>query len=205
VKKSYTPLEFYREAAAGKDLKAYVTLADHPVHAYSQRYQLRYCRNFSDAADMDYLNLGIAKLKAYALKALENNEAVWFGADSGQQMDRKLGIMAEGIFDTASLYGYEKKMSKAEQLQYRDLSPVHAMALVGADREDGRPLKWLVENSWGNAVGDKGYWTMYDDWFERYVLVIIINRKHLSAADRKLLDLEPVVLPSWDPLAAWMK
>ena len=79
------------------------------------------------------------------------------------------------------------------------------MAMIGADRENGRALKWLVENSWGNAVGDKGYWTMYDDWFERYVLVIIINRKHLSTADRKLLELEPVVLPSWDPLAAWMK
>jgi bleomycin hydrolase len=205
VKKDYTPLEFYREATAGADLKAYVTLADHPVHAYDQRYQLRYCRNFSDAADMDYLNLGIAKLKAYALKALENGEAVWFGADSGRQMDRKLGIMAEGIFDYASLYGFEKKMSKAEQLQYKDLSPVHAMALVGADREDGRPLKWLVENSWGNDVGDKGYWTMYDDWFDRYVLVIIVNKKILGEADRKLLDLEPVVLPSWDPLATLMK
>ena len=205
VKKAYAPLEFYREVAAGTDLKEYVTLADHPVHPYDKRYQLRYCRNFSDRADMDYLNLGIDKLKAYALKALESNEAVWFGADSGWQMDRKLGIMAEGVFDYASLYGYEKKMTKAEKLQYKDLSPVHAMAIVGADRENGRALKWLVENSWGNTVGDKGYWTLYDSWFDNYVLVIIINRKHLSAADRKLLDLEPVVLPSWDPLAAWMK
>ena len=205
VKKNYTPLEFYRELAAGTDLKEYVTLADHPVHPYDRHYRLRYCRNLSDAADMDYLNLSIDKLKAYALKALENNEAVWFGADSGWQMDRKLGIMAEGIFDFASLYNYEKKLTKAERLQYRDLTPAHAMAMIGADRENGRALKWLVENSWGNAVGDKGYWTMYDDWFERYVLVIIINRKHLSAADRKLLELEPVVLPSWDPLAAWMK
>jgi bleomycin hydrolase len=94
----------------------------------------------SDAADMDYLNLGIDKLKAYALKALENNEAVWFGADSSRQMDRKLGIMAEDVFDYDSLYGYGKKLSKAEQLQYKDLSPVHAMALVGADRENGRPM-----------------------------------------------------------------
>jgi len=205
VKKTYTPLEFYRELSAGTDLEEYVTLADHPVHPYGKRYQLRYCRNLSDAADMDYLNLGMDKLKAYALKALENNEAVWFGADSGWQMDRKLGIMAEGIFDYASLYGYDKKLSKAEMLQYKDLTPAHAMAIIGADRENGRVLKWLVENSWGNTVGAKGYWTMYDDWFERYVLVIIINKKHLSAADRKLLDLEPVVLPSWDPLAAWMR
>jgi bleomycin hydrolase len=204
-KKTYTPLEFYREATAGTDLKEYVTLTDHPVHAYDRHYQLRYCRNLSDAADMDYLNLGIAKLKAYALKALENNEAVWFGADSRWQMDRKLGIMAEGIFDYAALYGYEKKMSKAEKLQYKDLSPVHAMAIVGADKENGRPLKWLVENSWGSDSGDRGYWTMYDSWFDNYVLVIIVNKKYLSEADRKLLDLEPVILPSWDPLAALMK
>jgi bleomycin hydrolase len=205
VKKTYTPLEFYREVAAGTDLKEYVTLADHAVHPYDQRYQLRYCRNFSNAADMDYLNLGIDKLKAYALKALENNEAVWFAADSGWQMDRKLGIMAEGIFDYASLYGYEKKLSKAEKLQYKDLSPVHAMAIVGADRENGRALKWQVENSWGGDSGDKGYWTMYGSWFDNYVLVIIVNKKLLSEADRKLLGQEPVILPSWDPLAACMK
>jgi bleomycin hydrolase len=205
VKKDYTPLEFYREVAAGANLRDYVTLADHPVHPYGKRYRLMYCRNFGDAADMDYLNLGIDKLKAYALKALEGGEAVWFGADSGRQMDRKLGIMAEGIFDYASLYGYEKRLSKAEQLQYKALSPVHAMALVGVDRENGRPLMWKVENSWGGDVGDKGYWTMYDSWFDRYLLVIIVNRRLLAAADRALLDSEPVVLPSWDPLAACMK
>jgi bleomycin hydrolase len=205
VKKDYTPLEFYREAAAGIALKEYVTLADHPVHAYGKRYQLRNCRNLSDAADMDYLNLGIAKLKAYALKALEANEAVWFAADSGWQMDRKLGIMAEGVFDYASLYGYEKKMTKAEKLQTKELSPVHAMAFVGAFTEDGRPLKWQVENSWGGDIGDHGYWTMYDSWFDNYVLVIIINKKYLDGDDRKLLDTEPVVLPAWDPLAALLK
>ena len=203
-KKNLTPLEFYRDVAAG-DLKDYVTLADHPVHAYGKRYQLRYCRNFSDAADMDYLNLGAEKLKAYALKTLENNEAVWFAADSGWQMDRKLGIMAADLFDYAALYGYEKKMTKAEKLQYKDLSPVHAMAIVGADRENDRPLQWLVENSWGGDVGDRGYWTMVDDWFDAYVLVVIVNKKYLSEADRKLLDLEPLVLPAWDPLAALMR
>jgi len=46
---------------------------------------------------------------------------------------------------------------------------------------------------------------MYDNWFDNYVLVIIVNRKLLNEADRKLLDLEPIVLPSWDPLAALMK
>ncbi len=205
MKKAYTPLAFYREVATGIDLKEYVTLADHPVHPYEKRYQLRYCRNFSDRADMDYLNLGIDKLKTYALKVLENNEPVWFAGDSGWQMDRRLGIMAEGIFDYASLYGYDKKMTKAQRLQCKDLTPSHAMAIIGADREDGRARKWLVENSWGSDSGDKGYWTMYDSWFDRYVLVIIINKNYLDAADRKLLDLEPVVLPSWDPLAALMK
>lgn len=203
-KKTFTPLAFYRELAPG-DLRDYVTLTDHPVHPYGRRYQLRNCRNFSDAADMDYINLGIAQLKDYALKALENDEAVWFAADSGWQMDRKLGIMAEGLFDYAALYGYEKKLTKAEKLQTRDISPVHAMAFVGAESENGRPLKWRVENSWGGEVGDKGYWTMHDDWFENYVLVIIVHKKHLGEADRRLLDLEPVILPSWDPLAACLK
>lgn len=47
---------------------------------------------------------------------------------------------------------------KAGRLDYSESLMTHAMVLTGVDlAENGEPLKWKVENSWGEKVGDKGY------------------------------------------------
>jgi bleomycin hydrolase len=196
----YTPISFYNQAV-GFDLKKYVTLFDHSVHPYNRHYQVNFRRNFADLSDMDFLNIEISQLKEFALKSLLNNEPVWFAADVGWQMERENGIMAEGIYDYESLLDLTFHMSKAERIAYRASSANHAMALVGADTSGGKVNKWWVENSWGSETGDKGYWSMYDSWFDRYVFTIIIHEKYLPAEVLDLLKTKPTILPSWDPLA----
>ncbi|MCK4301154.1 MAG: hypothetical protein KAW91_00185, partial [candidate division Zixibacteria bacterium] len=91
-------------------------------------------------------------------------------------------------------------LTKAERITYRDISPNHAMAFMGMDTAAaGQPVKWLVENSWGEKKGDDGFWYMYDDWFDEYVLVTIINRKLIEPEDLEKLKQKPVRLPAWDP------
>ena len=45
------------------------------------------------------------------------------------------------------------------------------MTLMAVDLDkNGKPTKWMVENSWGPAAGYQGYLIMTDDWFnEIYV------------------------------------
>ena len=46
----------------------------------------------------------------------------------------------------------------------------HAMVIsaVHVDSE-GKPIRYKVENSWGEDVGDKGYFVMTDAWFNECV------------------------------------
>ena len=37
------------------------------------------------------------------------------------------------------------------------------MVLRGVDIVEGKPRKWLVENSWGKDKGKQGTWTLYAD------------------------------------------
>jgi bleomycin hydrolase len=199
VEKKYTPVQFYQEAV-GFDLNQYITILDYPVYPYFQHFQIDYCRNMPDKADMDFINLDIQQIKEYVLKSLLDKEPVWFAADAGWQMERDNGIMEDGIYDYQSLYGFQEKMTKAERVQYHVSIPNHAMVFVAADTSDGQATKWKVENSWGTDLGDKGYWTMYNNWFDKYVFTVIINKKYLPEKVLAILQTRPKTLPAWDPL-----
>ena len=103
------------------------------------------------------------------------------------------------IYDYKSTFGIDFSISKADRIMYEDSYPNHAMVLLGMDTaSDGHPKKWLVENSWGTKRGDKGYWYMYDKWFDEYVYVAVIDERLLTAEDREKFKQKPEILPVWD-------
>jgi len=79
----------------------------------------------------------------------------------------------------------------------------HAMVFTGVDLDDqDRPIKWRVENSWGDKPGNKGFMVMTDRWFDEYNYEVAVEKKYLSAELLKVLEMEPVPLPPWDPMGA---
>jgi bleomycin hydrolase len=199
VEKKYTPQSFYSEAV-GVDLAEYVTLLDHPVYEHDKYYELHFCRNMTGMPDMDFVNLEPARLKEFALASVLDTLPVWFAADIGKENDSEHGILAVGIFDYGSLYNIEADLSKRERVQLRASTPNHAMAFVGVDTTGAGPAKWLVENSWGAKSGNKGMWSMYDDWFDNYVFSVIIHKRYLTKDVLALLETKPTVIPAWDPM-----
>lgn len=163
---------------------------------------MQFDRDLFDRPNMTFINLEMEALKDFALKQVLDGEPVWFGCDVGIEHFRQKGILKPGILDYEALFGIDFSLSKKERILYRDSTPNHAMAIMGVDLEDGRPVKWLVENSWGKERGDKGYLYMYDSWFEEYLYAAIIHRKYLPEDLLQILDQEPVVLPPWDPMFA---
>ncbi len=196
---TYTPLSFYTEAVED-GLDGYVTLLSYPVHGYYEYYRIRYCRNMPDAPDMDFINMDIGMLKEFALKAVLGGEPVWFAADVGKDHDVENGIFEIGIHDYRTLIGVEDRITKADRLLYCESTPNHAMVFIGADTLGGRASKWLVENSWGTDRGKKGFWTMYDDWFDEHVFGVIVHKRYLPGDVLAIMDTEPKVLPAWDPM-----
>ena len=199
IEKTFTPVSFYKEAV-GVDLGDYVTLMDDPAWGYDAFYRINYCRNLHDAEDMGFINVGADDLREYAARALLDGEPVWFAADIGKENDGDDGILRVGMYDLDALFGLDCNLSKEQMVRYREATPNHAMVFVGIDRPDGTPVKWLVENSWGADAGAKGYWSMYDDWFGRYVFTVIVPKRFVPKKVLALLDTEPVRIPAWDPM-----
>lgn len=200
----YTPMSFY-EKFTDIDLDQYVDIYNDPSREYGKYYTIRMTKEMYDQDDIRYANEPIDILKKAAMESILNDDPVLFGCDVGKDQSRDLGIMADGLYDYESVYGVDLSMTKAERSLYRESTVNHAMVFVGIDTVDGKPVKWQVENSWGDKKGNKGYWTMYDDWFDKHVYDIVIKKKYVPAEVLAVYKQEPIVLPPWDPMWNFVK
>ncbi len=200
----YTPKQFYEEFV-GVDLNEYVNIFNDPTKDFGRHYRVRLSRNMYDKDDINFANTTIDVLKETAMKSVLADEPVWFACDVGKDQSREHGIMAVDIFDYDAIYETDMTMSKAERSLFRESSPNHAMVFVGVDVKDDKPVKWLVENSWGSSKGSGGYWTLYDTWFDEHVYNVIAKREFVPDDILSIYDQDPIILPPWDPMFEMVK
>lgn len=195
----HTPLSFY-EQYVGQQLSEFVCLYNDPHNRINHHYCFDRARNMAGGSCMNFVNIDAAEMKAIAKVSILANEPLWFAVNMKLDQSTELGLMKDRLFDYESLFGIDLRISKANRTRFHSGASGHAMALVGLDLDAcGAPRKWLVENSWGDDKGNKGLWTLHDDWFDEHVYTIIVHRRFVPG---KLLDLfndEPDVLPAWYP------
>ncbi len=203
-----TPLEFYKNFS-GIDLGDMVSIINCPTpdKEFMKTYTVKYLGNVIGGRGIIYLNVDMKDFKALAINSILKDQPVWFTSDVGKMMEREKGILDTKIYDFESLYSTKFIFNKAQRLDYGNSLMTHAMVFTGVDINNDNPSKWKVENSWGDQIGDKGYFTMSDSWFDEYVYEIAVNQKFLSSEMKKALKQKPVVLEPWDPMGsvAWAR
>lgn len=198
-----TPQEFFKKYV-GWNLDDYVSIINAPTadKPFNHMYTVEMLGNVLGGRQVRHLNLDMQTFRKVAIEQLKHGESVWFGSDVGQESDRKKGIMDTNLYHQDELFDVDFSMSKAERLDYGESMMTHAMVLTGVDLVDGQPTKWKVENSWGDKVGEKGFFVMSDDWMEEFCYQIVVNKKYLPKDIQEILKEEPTVLAPWDPMGA---
>ncbi|MBQ9592657.1 MAG: C1 family peptidase [Lachnospiraceae bacterium] len=200
-----TPQEFF-EQYVGWDLDDYVTVINAPTadKPFGKTYTVQYLGNVAGGRyPVKYLNLHMDELRDITIRMLKDNHPVWFGSDVGQFSDRKGGYLTMDALQPGLLFDTVFGMTKADRLNYGDSMMTHAMVITGVDLdEEGRPIRWKVENSWGDEVGHKGYFIMDDAWFGEFSYQILLHRRYLTKEQAEAFDQEPVVLKPWDPMGS---
>ncbi|HEM3663551.1 TPA: aminopeptidase C [Streptococcus suis] len=199
-----TPQAFY-EKYVGLKLSDYVSIINAPTtdKPYNKSYTVELLGNVVGAPAVRYLNVEMNRFKELAIAQLKAGESVWFGSDVGQSSNRQTGIMATNTYDFSSGLGIHFYQDKAGRLDYSESLMTHAMVLTGVDLDDNeQPLKWKVENSWGDKVGDKGYFVASDSWMDEYTYQIVVRKEFLTPEELAAYQAQPQVLAPWDPMGA---
>ena len=196
-----TPQQFADEFV-DIDWEEYVCIVNDPRNEYYQTYTVDYLQNVAGGPPVVYLNVPSDEMKSITQEILEDGLPVWMGCDVGKQMDRKRGLWDANLFETNELYGVDYGMSKADRLRYGQTMMTHAMLFTGVDVYEGKPRRWRVENSWGDDSGQKGFYTMNDNWYDEHMFEIASPKKYLTERMIKGLETVPIVLEAWDPMGS---
>ena len=199
----YTPLSFYKKYGDENLLHNYVMLMNDPTREYYKCYEIDYDRHRYDGKNWTYVNLPIDEIKQMAIASLKDSTMMYFSCDVAKCLDSKRGLLDIDNYDYASLLGVSFGMDKKQRILTFDSGSSHAMTLMAVDLDkDGRPTKWMVENSWGADAGFNGHLIMTDRWFEEYMFRLVVETKYVTPKVLKVLKQEPIRLPAWDPMFA---
>ena len=196
---SMTPIEF----ADTTHVKKFISLVNDPRNTYNRLLTVDHLGNVWDGRPVIYINVDISILKSACVSMLKKDLPVFFGSDSHHQFDRKTGIMDTDLIDYELGFNVKLGMSKAERLMTGESAMTHAMVLTAVHLdEDGKAVRWRVENSWSEAAGTDGYFVMLDKWMDEFCYQAIVDPSVVSKEVRDVLKQSPKVLPLWDPMGA---
>ena len=198
--KDLTPLSF-AEKYFGSYLDDIVSIINAPTKdkPFKKTYTVECLGNVVGGREVKHLNLEMKDFKKAVIAQLKDGKVVWFGSDVGKYGERLKGVWDDKSYKAELMTGLDLTLSKEEALDYWFSSMNHAMVITGVHLEKGKPVRWKIENSWGDKAGMKGYYMCSDTWFDDYVYQAAVEKKYLGA-NAKYADKKPVMLNAWDPM-----
>ena len=190
----------------GVEIDQYISLINSPTEdkPFNQTYTIKYLGNIIEGKIVKHLNLPIEELKKAAVKQLKDGYPVWFGCDVGRSsvVEDERAMLDTKAVDYESLFNVDLKLSKEDALDYGYSMMTHAMTFTGVQMDGNEPLRFKVENSWGEKFGYKGHFVMTSDWFDQYVYQVVVNKKYLPEKLRKAYEKKAIELKPWDPMGS---
>ncbi|RIA82425.1 peptidase C1B, bleomycin hydrolase [Glomus cerebriforme] len=199
--KGLTPKKFYQNFI-GYNATETLSLVNDPRNPYLRLYTVQYLGNIQGGFPIRYVNIPIDVMKQLSINTLRSGKPVWFGSDVGKGANSNLGILDNNIINYELGFNVKFELTKAQRLQYGQSLMTHAMVLTGVHLENDKPIRWRVENSWGDSRGDKGYFVMSDDWFSDWVYQIVLENNDTPEELVDVLNQKPIELPAWDPMGS---
>jgi bleomycin hydrolase len=205
-----TPLRFSADlsdpstirALSGTDVHSLFSLVNDPRNKYMSLLSVDRLGNVFGGRPITYVNVDMATIKSATIAMLRAGLPVFFGSDVGKFSNSASGIMDTDLYDYELGFNIRLGMTKAKRLMTGESAMTHAMVLTAVQIEEGKSVRWRVQNSWGENAGEKGWFVMSDKWMDEFVYQVVVDPNYVSKEVRDVLKMKPLMLPLWDPMGA---
>lgn len=195
-----TPIEFKNKFLT-IELNDFVSLSSYKMYnkEFYKVYRKKYMGNVYKNSYVEFLNLPIEEIKELTIKQLKDNMPVYIGINIMKFRDVKSGVLDTRLYNYKKAFGFDL-LTKEEALNTLDIYSHHLMAICGVNiLQDGKPQRWKIEDSYGDKKKFNGYYIMNDNYFDEFILQVIINKKYLTKKQLKALDQEYINFELTDP------
>ena len=172
-----TPLQF-RDKFLRINLNDFISLGNIPMYnkEYYKLYREKYLGNVYQDNMPVYIRINLRKFR-----------------------DKKSGVLDTRLYNYKNTFGYDF-LTKEEALNTHDIYPHHCMSICGVNLlENNKPQRWKLEDSYGAEEKVNGYYIMNDNYFDEFVLQVIINKKYLTEKQLELLEQDVIEFDIKDP------
>lgn len=190
-------------ACGGTDVHTLFSLVHDPRNEYHRLLTVDRLGNVWGGRPITYVNVDKKTMKDACIAMLKKGWPIFFGSDVGKYSDSAKGVMDTDLVDYELGFNVKLGLSKAERLLTGESQMTHAMVLTAVHlNEKGDPVRWRVQNSWGDAAGEAGYFVMSDKWMDEFCYQAVVDPSVVEQKTRDVLQQEPKVLNLWDPMGA---
>jgi bleomycin hydrolase len=205
-----TPLAFAKELSTPKSIRItnstvhdMFSLVNDPRNEYNSLLTVDRLGNITGGRGITYVNVTMDVMKATCIKMLQTGLPIFFGSDVGKYSNSTSGIMDTSLIDYELGFNVTLGMTKAQRLMTGESAMTHAMVLTAVHLdEQGKSVRWRVQNSWGEGAGTDGWFVMSDKWMDEFVYQAVVEPRFVDKSIKDILKTKPKVLPLWDPMGA---
>ncbi len=118
------------------------------------------------------ISTDLDSIEQTARELLDKGQNVYLGYDHNSDfVDVKTGTMSISAFNLPPGGG---PLSRLQRAYFKVPPGGHAVQIVGydVDPKTNKVARWKIKNSWGDKMGDAGYFHMYRDFFRAFVVTI---------------------------------
>ncbi|MCI8832639.1 MAG: hypothetical protein HFJ19_00280 [Clostridia bacterium] len=191
--KNTTPNQFV-EQFLSIDIENFVFISNVPKknRKYGEKLKNLSSININKMKYVEFLHISAQELKELSIKQLKDNIPVMVGIYIRKFADKISGVLDTRLYDYESLVKY-KNLNKEDGMLLGDIELHHWMTITGVQIEEGSPKRWKVEDSYGDKEKVNGYYIMNDNYFDKYVFTVIIDKKYLSKKQLELYNQKGII------------
>jgi bleomycin hydrolase len=180
--KKYTPASFRDEMKITSS--EYVCLTSFSHHPFYKTFVLEVPDNWSKKA---YFNVSIDELQQIADNAINTGFTIAWDADvSEDTFDARKGIAYMGKLQEETAVTQASRQLGFDTYATTD---DHLMHITGMAKDEKGNVYYMAKNSWGPAIGQKGYIYASASYFRAKTICIVVSKDAMPLEIRKRLGI----------------